>query len=345
MRISCNSRWIAFPILFSYLLWGCEPTIEHPYYPPPPVNPPTPSTPYFKADAGKDITIYIPNTKVNLDASATQDTGRDIKSIVWQLVQGNTAFIATPQELKTQISDLREGTYAFELKATGKSGAISVDTVKVFVLDEFAKGVTPVIELSCDTIIRSLSEDFHILKATAHVDSGGLRYDLGEGFRFTQLSGPNVASLTPATNWPFNDVLVKNTVVGHYTFKVEVERRGLKSSNNFVLQILPDTVKGKLYQYETIWGSKVDTTNAGFVLHADIPSLEPLLLSSTGRALNISISENNGVSWTPVVNDDFFSKLSWSPFACNDGIVVTKTRNQDQSAVGKKLLVKIQVVK
>lgn len=327
------------------LLPACEPTIADPYTPDSPRLPVTPTAPYFRADAGPDLTVYIPNTSVTLDGTASQDTGRTVTAYNWKLLTGSPVVIGNGSGLKLQVSGLHEGLYQFELKATGRSGATSFDTVKVTVVDEFAKGVTPVMSLTCDTLIRATTEVFHMLQASARVDSGGLSYELLDGFTFSQLSGPNTASLTPSSTWPYNYVQVKNTVAGQYVFKVEVDRRGLKTSGTITLQLLADTVKGKEYVFETIWAELVDTTYGGIVIHALIPDLGPLLLSSSGREAKVWISENNGSTWTEASQDWFSATLLWFPFICNDGVEVIRYDNKDKSAVGKKLRVKIQIVK
>lgn len=324
---------------------GCEPSIPDPYKPDPPSLPVKPTDPFFKADAGPDLTVWIPKTTVTLDATASQDTGRIITLLEWKNIQGGSVVISNPKAVKTDVSGLHEGIYLFELKATGKSGATSIDTVKVTVVDEFAKGVTPSLFPYCDTLIHSASEVFHILGAGAFVDSGGLRYDLGDGFNFSQLSGPSASTLTPSSSWPFNYVLVKNTVPGQYVFRVEVARRGLKASDTIVLQVLTDTAKGKEYQYETSWRENINDTLNGITIVADVTSVSALLLNSAGRETKVWISEDKGVSWTFVSDDNFFSTLAWWISPCNSALSIARTNNADKSAVGKKVLVKIQIVK
>jgi hypothetical protein len=84
------------------------------------------------ADAGNDLTVVSTTQYVNLSGTGTDD-GK-IVSYSWTQISGpSTATILSRDSANTQITDLNEGTYVFELKVTDDYGAVGKDTMKVTV--------------------------------------------------------------------------------------------------------------------------------------------------------------------------------------------------------------------
>ena len=93
---------------------------------PPGQNPPV-------ANAGADQVIILPINTVSLNGSAT-DPDNNIRSYQWTKVAGpSSCKIVSPKSAQTQVTDLVEGTYRFELKVTDKTNLFDRDTVQVTV--------------------------------------------------------------------------------------------------------------------------------------------------------------------------------------------------------------------
>ncbi|MBI3139579.1 MAG: T9SS type A sorting domain-containing protein, partial [Sphingobacteriales bacterium] len=94
---------------------------------PPPNQAPT-------ANAGANQTITLPVNQVTLSGSGTDPDG-SIASYQWSKISGPNQFsISSPGLAISDITNLKEGVYLFELKLTDDRGAIARDTVTVTVL-------------------------------------------------------------------------------------------------------------------------------------------------------------------------------------------------------------------
>lgn len=351
MRRYVISGWVAACTAAIVILIGCEKTTPTSNYSPiTPTVPKPKSLPYFKANAGNDTTIYIPNTSVQLDASRSEDTGRTIIRFTWQKIISGQVAGPIWQGWRLEVCCLQEGVHIFALTVTSKAGDTSSDTIKVTVIDEFAKGIAPTASHDCDTVYRSDQENSHLLETGAFVDSAGLRYDLVSGFTFTQLNGPSTAKITPFPDRP-SSALIENVVRGNYAFKVEIERKGLKVFDTLVLSLLPDTAKGKEYIFETTWKESTEIGYSGITTVADFLHGPGLLLGKTGREIMVWMADEVNTSWTEVYDQGWWWDVmeQTDPFyyqvGCNVGTRIVRQANKDKSAVGKKVKIKIKILK
>ncbi len=102
------------------------------------------------ACAGVDRTITLPTDTVTLDGSCSTDPDNNITSYSWTKITGPSSFnIANTNAVTTQVSNLVEGVYQFELKVTDAGGLFSKDTIQVSVNP--AAGI-----VDCNGIIRPL---------------------------------------------------------------------------------------------------------------------------------------------------------------------------------------------
>jgi K319L-like, PKD domain/Kelch motif len=86
------------------------------------------------ANAEPDQIITLPTNTVSLDGSNSTDPDNNITSYVWTKISGPSLFnITTANVLQTQVTNLVEGIYQFELKVTDAGGLFSKDTVLVSV--------------------------------------------------------------------------------------------------------------------------------------------------------------------------------------------------------------------
>jgi len=85
------------------------------------------------ACAGPDQTITLPVNSVILDGSCTL-ANNSIQSYLWTKISGPSTFsIANQNGVKTQVTNLVEGTFLFQLKVTDDNGLFTLDTVQVMV--------------------------------------------------------------------------------------------------------------------------------------------------------------------------------------------------------------------
>jgi PKD domain/Kelch motif/Galactose oxidase, central domain len=87
------------------------------------------------ANAGADQTITLPANTVNLNGSASIDPDNNITTYLWSMIVGPSSFnIANANTVQTQVVNLVQGIYQFELKVTDAGGLFSKDTLQVTVM-------------------------------------------------------------------------------------------------------------------------------------------------------------------------------------------------------------------
>ena len=89
------------------------------------------------ANAGPDQKSILPLNTVALDGSASTDPNNNISGYLWTKVSGPSTFaISNANAVQTQVTNLIEGVYKFELKVTDAGGLFDKDTVQVTVNSE-----------------------------------------------------------------------------------------------------------------------------------------------------------------------------------------------------------------
>jgi hypothetical protein len=85
------------------------------------------------ANAGPDQVISLPKNNVLLDGSSTDPDG-NITNYNWIKISGPSSFnITKANSVLTQVSDLVDGAYLFELRINDGCGLFSKDTVQLTV--------------------------------------------------------------------------------------------------------------------------------------------------------------------------------------------------------------------
>ncbi len=94
--------------------------------PPPPGNRPP------RSNAGPDQTIIY--NYASLNGTGSIDPDNNITSYAWTKISGPSSFnIANATAVQTQVNNLIQGVYQFELKVTDAAGLFSKDTVQITV--------------------------------------------------------------------------------------------------------------------------------------------------------------------------------------------------------------------
>jgi poly(3-hydroxybutyrate) depolymerase len=97
-----------------------------------------------EAYAGSDQTIGMTDIRTSLDGSNSSDDN-DIASYQWRQVGGPApASIASPTTAITDVNGFQSGEYEFELKVTDAQGLVSIDTVRISVINNmrYEEGLT-----------------------------------------------------------------------------------------------------------------------------------------------------------------------------------------------------------
>lgn len=83
-------------------------------------------------NAGVDATIIFPSNTINLDGNGSTDPDNNIVSYEWTKILGPSYFtILNTKAKQTQVVNLVQGIYQFELKVTDAGGLFAKDTVQI----------------------------------------------------------------------------------------------------------------------------------------------------------------------------------------------------------------------
>lgn len=86
------------------------------------------------ANAGADQIIILPTNSSTLDGSASTDPDNNITNYIWTKISGpGSSDIASSTSVQTQVSNLVEGVYQFELTVKDNGGLLSKDTMQITV--------------------------------------------------------------------------------------------------------------------------------------------------------------------------------------------------------------------
>ena len=84
------------------------------------------------AKAGIDILLFLPVDSTSLNGSASYDPDGRISSYYWRKISGPlSSIIVNPTAVQTQVTNLVQGIYQFELTVRDTAGLFSNDTVQV----------------------------------------------------------------------------------------------------------------------------------------------------------------------------------------------------------------------
>ena len=87
------------------------------------------------ANAGADQAIPLPTNTINLNGGRSTDPNNNISSYAWTKISGPSSFnISNANAVQTQVTNLVQGIYQFELKVTDARGLFDKDTTQVTVM-------------------------------------------------------------------------------------------------------------------------------------------------------------------------------------------------------------------
>lgn len=87
--------------------------------------------------AGNDVVLLLPQNSFVLDGSQSFDPDGVLLSYLWAKISGPSSFkLASPNSVKTILTNLEEGEYLFQLTVTDEDGTFASDTVLIAVQRE-----------------------------------------------------------------------------------------------------------------------------------------------------------------------------------------------------------------
>lgn len=88
------------------------------------------------ANAGADQTINLPTNTTIVDGSASFDPDNNITGYIWAKLTGPACNIVSTATVRTNIDNLQQGVYLFQLKVTDAGGLFSYDTIQITVHED-----------------------------------------------------------------------------------------------------------------------------------------------------------------------------------------------------------------
>lgn len=294
------------------------------------------------ARAGDDITLFVPQTSVNLDARQSYDPNDYIYSYEWKKLEGPELYHRLINGPQLILNGLVEGVYAFELQVRDSWGITAKDTVRVTVIDEFAIGKAPVVELPCETRVTAVTDNSVWLMAKAYVEDQGQRYELKDGFRYSQISGPTSANISDV--WREGEYTVthmSNLARGTYTLKVEVMRKGVAAYDTTTVQVIDDTLVGKQYIFEASWKSTPTLRYTEQAL-AEINGRPDLFYFKNARDMQVSVKLPDQ-NWQDIYEELYQgSRFYYTMDRCGQSFKVYAVGENDHELTGQSVMLQIR---
>jgi predicted esterase len=188
------------------------------------------------AKAGNDMTITLPTSKVTVNGSASTDSDGTIDVYLWTKASGPNQFtIVSKNASVTEINNLAEGTYVFNLKVTDNKGATHDDQVTVTVNPAPIPNVAPVANAGADKVI-TLPVNSVAVNANGSTDSDGTIV----AWTWSYISGPSGANIG---NVYASSTIISNLKEGSYKFRLVVrDNDGTTNSDTILITVKPEVV-------------------------------------------------------------------------------------------------------
>ena len=167
------------------------------------------------ANAGPDQMISWPRNSVILNGGASIDPDNNIIAYEWTTVSGPSAFnFVSDISIVTEVNDLVQGNYSFELKVTDADSLFSRDTVQIVVTPP---NLLPIARAGNDTVVQSDEDACTVFPVTLTLNASN-SYDPDGTIVSYRWTGPG--TLLQNNNAPV--ATVKNLVPGLNRFILKV---------------------------------------------------------------------------------------------------------------------------
>jgi major membrane immunogen (membrane-anchored lipoprotein) len=256
------------------------------------------------ANAGKDQTITLPTNSVALSGSG-DDTDGSIASYSWAKVSGPSSFkILNSSSDSTEVSELIQGTYQFELKVIDDKGAIGKDTIEIKV--DSASISTPAQENVAPTA--NAGEDQIITLPTNTITLSGNGTDTDgtiASYSWAKITGPSSFVIS---NVSLDSTGVTGLIEGTYQFELKVtDNKGAIGKDTVQIKVNPAIISTP----ET--SNVLPVVNAGADITVTLPT-NSVILSGTATDSDGTIAS---YAWTKTSGPASFSLINSSSATAN----------------------------
>ncbi|WKZ60982.1 MAG: PKD domain-containing protein [Cyclobacteriaceae bacterium] len=161
------------------------------------------------AETGGNKTIFLPTNSVNLNGWGSDVDGW-VAAFLWEKISGPSATLTNANTQNLTMSNLVEGIYVVRLTATDNNGASGSQEATVTVV---GSNQSPTANAGSNITLTLPTNSTNITGSGSDPDGSIASY------LWTQVNGPNTATLTNATS---STVSVGNLIQGLYTFRLTV---------------------------------------------------------------------------------------------------------------------------
>lgn len=182
------------------------------------------------ANAGTDVTLFLPTNTVNLTGNGTDSDGT-VASYLWSQVDGPSATITNTNAKTFTASGLVAGTYTFRLTVTDNNGGTGIDDIKVIV-NPATQNQIPVASAGLDITVKLPTNSATLTGSGSDAD-GTIVSTI-----WSKVSGPTVTLINQNTSV----LTIQNLVAGTYVFKLTVtDNSGASASDNIQVTVITTT--------------------------------------------------------------------------------------------------------
>ena len=202
-------------------------------------NPTQPNRPPV-AITSPDLAFNLPTNIAILNGSSSYDPDNNISTYLWRRISGPGTFhISNENAIQTQVLDLQQGIYEFELKVTDSEGLFDRDTMRVTVKASGFLETLSVRFSPADTMVKLPLGWVLLPTPTAHLNPSGFKAMVAS-VEWSQVSGPGSSNFNSTTSLSPS---VSGLSTGVYMFKCEMtDTAGRKGSGLYMVSVSDPTV-------------------------------------------------------------------------------------------------------
>ena len=238
--------------------------------------------------ASNDQIIQLPTNSVVLSSTGTDSDG-NITSYQWSKISGGVANILTPTLATTQVNDLTEGSYVFQVTVTDNNGASAFAIVTVQVQAQNEQNIPPSVTVNPNLNV-SLGDVVN-LSAIANDSDGSI-----VGIQWVKITGGSSIITTPND---FNTT-VTGLELDQYTFRATVTDNDGATSYDEVNVIVSGISEG--LTVDAGLNQVINLNTETLTLSALSLSINPITYLWTKESGGSSIIDNNNSDTTTVRN-------------------------------------------
>jgi len=272
------------------------------------VNDPTQPNRSPMANAGPDQAITLPVNTTTLDGNGSTDPDNNITSYTWVKISGPSSFnIANANVVQTQVTNLVQGIYQFELKVTDAGGLSAKDTMQVIVND-LPNNQAPVANAGPDQTI-TLPLDSTWLDGSGSSPNGWSTSTAT--YIWTKINGPSQFLLSQATlqqtlllpGYVPTTAIAKNLIPGTYLFRLQVTNSsGASDADTVQVNVVNDPLNTNTVTFHDLVWEQGDVYGLGLVDIFITTSIRPDLFYGINayRPVQVYLNLDASASWISV---------------------------------------------